>query len=131
MASGLADGAAYGVKSGVPGSPLIGVRRELTGGIFQSYIPLMRFEWDAAKNNKNIDLRQIDFADCAAIAVGRLIVWEEERDFGEDRWNGLGKLHGRVMAFTMTWRNGAWRWISVRKGSKREIERYETTFVEK
>ena len=85
----------------------------------------MRFEWDPAKNEKNIRERGIDFAGCAPMVYGRLLVRPETRDFGEDRWNGLGMLHGRVMAFTMTWRGGCWRWISVRKANGDETERFK------
>ena len=89
----------------------------------------MRFEWDKAKNARNIWIHGIDFADAWSILDAPILEWpDERRDYAEERWCGLGMLNGRIVAFVYTMRaENLWRWISVRKANASEIRRYTGT----
>lgn len=84
------------------------------------------FEWDEAKNERNIRERGIAFADAEPIVDAPMFRWRDQRrDYREERWCGLGLLNGRVVAFAYTMRgDDVWRWISVRKANARETKRY-------
>jgi uncharacterized protein len=86
----------------------------------------MRFEWDAAKNERNIRERGIDFDDAGPIFDAPMFTWADTRkDYGEVRFAGLGLLNKRVMAFAFTMRaDDLVRWISVRKANGKETIRY-------
>jgi uncharacterized protein len=87
---------------------------------------VLHFEWDAAKNERNIRIHGIDFADAAPIFDAPMFTWADTRKaYGEARTVGLGLLIGRVMAFAFTVRGpDLVRWISVRKANDRETKRY-------
>jgi len=85
----------------------------------------MRFEWDETKNERNIRMRGIDFADAWRILEAPMLQWRDlRRDYGEERWRGLGVLNERVVAFAYTMRaEDLCRWITVRTANAREIQR--------
>ena len=88
----------------------------------------MRFEWDEAKNQANIRKHGIDFNDAAALFSSALLVASDaRRDYGEERFHGVGLLHGRVVVVVFTQRTPETiRLISLRKASRRERKQYET-----
>ena len=45
---------------------------------------------------------------------------DDRRDYGETRVNAFGLFKGRLFVCTYTMRDGAYRLISVRKGSRQE-----------
>jgi len=87
----------------------------------------MRFAWDEEKNQDNITKHSLDFADASAIFDGPLIARLDTReDYGEDRWQGIGMLQGRVVVIVFTERApDIIRIISLRKGDRDEQRAYE------
>jgi uncharacterized DUF497 family protein len=53
----------------------------------------MRFDWDEEKNRANIRKHQLDFADAWKVFARLLLVdLDERKEYGEDRWLGIGLL---------------------------------------
>jgi uncharacterized protein len=82
----------------------------------------VRFEWDPAKNERNVRERGIDFADAYIVWESAMIAWpDRRRDYGEARFNAIGILRGRVVVVTFTPRGvDLCRVISMRKANERE-----------
>lgn len=92
----------------------------------------MRFEWDEAKNEENIRKHGLDFADAPDIFDSPMFVREDDREhYGEDRWIGVGTLHGRVVVVVFTERADGeiTRIISLRKALRHERETYEKSIA--
>ena len=85
------------------------------------------FEWDAEKSDACVRLRGFDFAYAAsAFADLHRIVRQDNRDdYGEDRYQLIGRIEGRLFVLAYTPRNDAIRIISARKANPREVRRYE------
>jgi uncharacterized protein len=87
----------------------------------------MEFDWNAAKCAKNITERGIDFADVLT-AFGdpmKKVAKDDRKEYGEERFNMLAKIKGRVFHITYTGRGKITWIISARKANKREQRRYE------
>ncbi|MEO6841785.1 MAG: BrnT family toxin [Bradyrhizobium sp.] len=87
----------------------------------------MEFDWNPAKCAKNITERGIDFAD-VVVAFGdpaKKVARDERNDYGEERFNMLAKVNGRVFHLTFTERGKVTWIISARKANQREQRRYE------
>ena len=57
----------------------------------------MVFEWDETKNRSNIRKHGFDFVDAEEMFRDVLVVNADARkDYGENRWTGLGMIGGRV-----------------------------------
>lgn len=87
----------------------------------------MKFEWDEAKNRRNIRKHGFDFADAPEVFLGPMLARPDTReDYGEERWIGIGFLRGRavVLAFAQL-APGVIRIISLRKAAKNEREAFE------
>lgn len=87
----------------------------------------MRFEWDQAKNARNIRDRGLDFADASEMFNSPMLVLPDKRkDYREDRYIGVGTVNGRVMVIAYTERRpDVIRIISFRKANRREQARYK------
>jgi uncharacterized protein len=84
------------------------------------------FEWDSAKEAKNIREREIDFTTASRIWDGPVLEEiDDRRDYGEVRILTFGKVDGRLMAVLFIWRNQNRRIISDRKANLREQRRFE------
>lgn len=58
----------------------------------------MRFEWDEAKNESNLEKHGLDFEDAAKLFDGPMLVTlDTRRDYGEERWLGLGLIEHRTV----------------------------------
>ena len=58
----------------------------------------MIYEWDDRKNEENIRKHGIDFADVTEVfAHPMLAALDQRRDYGEDRWIGLGLMKDMVV----------------------------------
>ena len=71
--------------------------------------------------------RSIDFA-YAAFAFGdphRLIRADSRRNYGEARFQLIGRIDGRVFVVVYTPRDNGVRIISARKANLREVRQYE------
>jgi uncharacterized DUF497 family protein len=86
----------------------------------------MELEWDEAKNQQNISKHGIDFQDTQIIFENPVVIKRDaRREYGEERWVGLGNLNGTVVALVFTMRKETIRIISVRKASKHERQIYD------
>ncbi len=87
----------------------------------------MKFEWDEYKNESNIEKHGLDFGDAAEIFDGpMLIAFDTRRDYGEERWIGLGLIEYRVVVVVYTYRDtNTVRVISLRKALQHEKYQYE------
>lgn len=86
----------------------------------------MEFEWDPTKNEANIAKHGLDFADAEALFENDVYAAKDARkDYGEERWRGIGELHGRVLVVVWTDRGpGKRRIISLRRANERERKAY-------
>ena len=89
----------------------------------------MEFEWDEAKNRENIRKHGFDFVDAEELFMGPLLFLvapdEQEQD-REERWRGIGIIHGRVVVAIFTERSPhVIRFISLRKANQQERKAYE------
>lgn len=89
----------------------------------------MEFEWDEAKNTACFVKRGFDFAYAAKafFDADRLIEADERQSYGEDRYQMIGTIEGRVFVVVYTPRQDAIRIISARKANQREVKHYENS----
>lgn len=88
----------------------------------------MRFEFDPAKNERNIALRGLSFQLAEELEWHEAILWRDSRrDYQEHRECALAPLEGRLYFAAFTVRGDVVRIISFRKANKREVEKYEKT----
>ena len=89
----------------------------------------MRFEWDPAKNRRNVRDHGIDFGDAMAVFDGPTWErWDDRQDYGEERWVAIGALEGieiTVVYTDLRTKNGVVRQIiSARRATRHEREAY-------
>ncbi len=87
----------------------------------------MKFEWDETKSDACFRTRGFDFAYAAfAFADPNRVIREDNRySYGEDRYQLIGSIDGRLFVLAYTPRNGVIRIISARKANQREVKLYE------
>ena len=87
----------------------------------------MRFEWNQAKNENNIRKHGIDFADVEDMFDYPVLTLPDSRkDYGEERWVAIGRIHGLICVVAYTERRGdVIRIFSARKATRYEINHYE------
>ena len=79
------------------------------------------YEWDEAKNRKNLYEHGLSFEDAEAVFAGSCVTFEDKReDYGEQRLITFGLLEGRLVVIAHTPREENIRIISMRKGNDRE-----------
>lgn len=84
------------------------------------------YEWDEAKNQRNIAKHGIDFADAFHIVEGPMLVRRDDRrDYKETRWIALGELNGIVVVLVYTRRKRRVRIISIRRANRSERQVYQ------
>jgi len=85
----------------------------------------MEIEFDQDKNQNNIDTRGIDFSIAENFDfTSALIVQDQRRDYGEDRYSAIGYIEQRLYVLIFTPRDAILRVISLRKANKRKIGKY-------
>lgn len=85
----------------------------------------MTFEWDEAKNRSNVQRHGIAFETAERIFEGPVVTTHDRRwNYGEDRYIGIGKVGGAVIAVVHTDRGGRTRLISARPASRKERQAY-------
>jgi hypothetical protein len=87
----------------------------------------MKFEWDEAKRQENIGKHGIDFVDIPEVFNGPMVVrLDIRRDYGEDRWIGIGLLRNLVVAVIyLEWENEETiRIISARRATHHESREF-------
>jgi len=86
----------------------------------------MIYEWDEAKNRKNITKHGLSFEDADHVFSGPCVSFIDDRfDYGEERIITLGLLAGRVVIIAHTPRDDGTRIISMRKANRREQQIYQ------
>src|SRR5208283_2203382 len=81
----------------------------------------MKYEWDEAKNRKNLAKHGLSFEDAEQVFSGPCVTFEEDRfAYGEERLITLGLLAGRLVVIAHAPRDEGTRIISMRKGNRRE-----------
>lgn len=86
----------------------------------------MKYEWDAAKNRKNVEKHGLSFEDAGQVFSGPCVTFEDDRfGYGEQRLITLGLLAGRLVVIAHAPRDEGTRIISMRKGNRREQKIYE------
>ncbi len=87
----------------------------------------MNFEWDENKNSENIRKHGIDFRDVVDMFSHPMLTrLDTRRDYGEDRWVGVGLLNN-IVAVTVyiEWDDEETiRIISARKAMRHESKEY-------
>lgn len=93
----------------------------------------MSFEWDEAKNRRNIEKHGISFEEAQAVFEdSHALTWVDDRfEYGEVREITLGEIPletvqtNIVVVVVHTDRNGTTRIISARKATRKERTYYE------
>ncbi len=87
----------------------------------------MKFEWDEIKNKANIQKHRIDFNDVPIMFDQPMVIsLDTRKDYGEDRWIGIGLLgSGCAVVVFVEQNEDVIRIISARKAEKHEQKRYE------
>ena len=86
----------------------------------------MRITFDAAKREKTLRERGLDFARAHEVFDGLTITLPDQRqDYGEPRFITAGWLDERLIVLVWTPRGLARRIISMRKANEREINKYK------
>ena len=81
----------------------------------------MRYEWDEAKRQSNIQKHGIDFIGIEKVFAGETITILDDRfDYGQTRVITVGLLSGHVVVIAHTETDEVIRIIAVRKGTKNE-----------
>ncbi len=84
----------------------------------------MKIEFDAAKNERNIQERGLSFELATEFDWGTALVVPSDRH-GEARYLALGFIGSQLYALAFTKRGEKLRVISLRRANKREVKRYE------
>ena len=85
----------------------------------------MKISFDAAKRDRTLAERGLDFKDAVDVFGGRTIDFiDDRRDYGEQRWLTFGKLRRRMVVIVWTPRFGLRHVISMRKANGREHEKF-------
>lgn len=83
----------------------------------------IKFIWDEAKRQSNLDRHGLDFADAPRVFDGPMAVFEDSRkDYGEHRMIGVGFLDHRVVLIVHIESDKLIRIISMRRADKDETD---------
>ncbi|HEX3554009.1 MAG TPA: BrnT family toxin [Thermoanaerobaculia bacterium] len=87
----------------------------------------MRFEWDDAKNDVNLQKHGINFTDVWQVFTEPMLIDLDDReDYGEERWIGTGWLGNLLIVVVWTEpEEDTIRVISARRADRYERRRYE------
>ncbi len=87
----------------------------------------MKYEWDEAKRQRNIEQHKVYFIDVLPLFVSENVIRIEDnrKDYGEIRYILFGELDHRLFQIAYTLRGSVIRVISARRGNKRERKIYE------
>jgi len=86
----------------------------------------MRIEWDETKNRTNQRKHQIAFETAEQVFLDSFAFHRQERSVeGEERWQTIGDVQGRILVVAHTWPSDEYiRIISARKATPRERSLY-------
>jgi uncharacterized DUF497 family protein len=85
----------------------------------------MRITYDPQKRATTLAERGLDFEDARLVFAGRHLQIEDDRiDYGETRWQTIGRLNDEMVMVVWTPRGEDHHVFSMRKCNDRERERY-------
>jgi uncharacterized DUF497 family protein len=85
----------------------------------------MDFEWDEAKNRRNLAKHGISFEEAAGVFAGPMLGEVDDRGtYGEIRFRVFGTVAGRLLCVVYTMRQERVRIISARRASRAERRIY-------
>ena len=92
------------------------------------YTGLVEFEWDKKKSDLCLAHRGFDFHYVVRVFAdpNAIVRSDTRRDYGEDRFELIGKVGQRVFVVVYTRRFNAIRVISARRANQREVGRYDS-----
>lgn len=92
-----------------------------------NYTCCMKFEWDETKSDACFRERGFDFTYVAHAFFdpNRFVREDARHSYGEERYQLLGSIDGRLFVVVYTPRRGVMRIISARKANQREVKQYE------
>ncbi len=91
----------------------------------------MQFEWDEAKDRANVAKHGIDFETAKRIFDGPVLTRpDRRRDYGEERYIGIGRVAAATVVVAYTERGGRLRLISARPASGKERRAYRERIFE-
>ena len=86
----------------------------------------MKYEWDEAKNERNIKERGIAFGYVENFEwTTSLIVEDTRQNYGERRFQAMGYILGKLHVLVYTIRQESIRIISLRRANEREEKIHE------
>ena len=86
----------------------------------------MAISFDPAKSAANVQSRGLSFELAADFDWSTALIVEDIReDYGEARYQALGRIGDRLHMLVFTPRGGGVHVISLRKANSREVKRYE------
>lgn len=86
----------------------------------------MQITYDQVKSDRNIAARGLSFELAADFDWSTALIVEDIReDYGEARYQALGRIGDRLHMLVFTPRGGGVHVISLRKANSREVKRYE------
>ena len=90
----------------------------------------MNFTWDEQKNRTNIYKHGLSFAVARGIFDAPMLTDLDDRfDYGEDRWNGIGRMQSKIVVVVYTEPDEETiRIISLRKALNYERKLYTEFF---
>ncbi len=91
----------------------------------------MRYTWDEAKRQINLQKHGLDFADAEKVFDSPMAVFEDTRDgydYGEQRMIGIGHLDCLVVLIVHVESDETIRIISMRKADNDEISLFYQTY---
>ncbi len=93
----------------------------------------MDFEWDEVKSDVCFEQRGFDFlyVSSAFLDENRVIRADQRFEYGEERFQMLGQVDGRVFQVAFTMRGTLVRIISAHKANLREVKDYENGTYER
>ena len=63
----------------------------------------MKLIWDKQKNSANVEKHCLDFADARKVFESPMLVkLDDRKDYGEDRWIGMGLMDMRLVVIVFT-----------------------------
>lgn len=82
--------------------------------------------FDKEKNRKNINKHGLELSFGSIVLKDKNLIeaLDGRMNYGEERWNALGMVDGKIYAVTYTERSNGQHFISVRLADRREADTY-------
>jgi uncharacterized protein len=86
---------------------------------------MMEFEFDPEKDARNQAKHGLSLADFSGFDADPVVVADDRRDYGEERFRAFGMVDGKPHSIAFTVRGNAMRLISFRRAHAKELKRYD------